>query len=103
MGDTEEAHSEMMHHNMQSSFGSSLSSSASIMKQPLSMEQLSVPQFNSPMRVRHFQQQNFSGDGNGNRRIGIPPSHPHQIPPISPYSQIPVSRQSVSPGGQPTH
>ncbi|MBA0829108.1 hypothetical protein Goarm_013731, partial [Gossypium armourianum] len=50
------------------------------------------------------------GGGDGNKRVGIPPSHPNQIPPISPYSQIPVSRpsshqmgssQGFSPG--PTH
>ncbi|KAK4258549.1 hypothetical protein QN277_004990 [Acacia crassicarpa] len=101
MGDTEEAHTDMMH-NLQSLFGTS---SSSILKQPLSTDQLSAPQFNpSQMRARHFQQ-NFGGDGNNNKRLGIPPSHPHQIPPISPYSQIPVSRptsqQTVSPG--PTH
>ncbi|KAF7841074.1 transcription factor RF2a [Senna tora] len=106
MGDTEEACSDMMQ-RLQSSFGTS---SSSILKQSLSMDQLSVPQFNpSQMRARHFQQ-SFGGDGgNNNKRLGIPPSHPHQIPPISPFSQIPVSRpasqqaQSVSPGGGPTH
>lgn len=100
MGDTEEAHTDMMH-NLQSSFGTS---SSSIMRQPFSMDQLSVPsQFNpSQMRARQHFQQNFGGDGNNTKRVGIPPSHPHQIPPISPYSQIPVSRptsqQNVSPG-----
>lgn len=103
MGDTEEANSDMMQ-RLQSSFGTS---SSSILKQPLSMEQLSIPQLNPSLnRARHFQQ-NFGGDSG--KRIGIPPSHPHQIPPISPYSQIPVSRpvnqqmgsQNFSPG--PTH
>ncbi|KAI4297699.1 hypothetical protein L6164_037577 [Bauhinia variegata] len=96
MGDTEEANTDMMQ-RLQSSFGTS---SSSMMKQPLSMEQLSIPQFNpSQMRARHFQQ-NFGGDNN--KRVGIPPSHPHQIPPISPYSQIPVSRQTQQLGSQST-
>ena len=65
------------------------------LKQPLNMEQLSIPQFNpSQMRARHHHQnQNQFDGGNSNKRAGIPPSHPHQIPPISPYSQIPLSRQ----------
>ncbi|KAL4615959.1 hypothetical protein ACB092_07G164500 [Castanea dentata] len=103
MGDTEEANSDMMQ-RLQSSFGTS---SSSILKQPLSMDQLNIPQLSPSLnRARHFQQ-NFGGDSG--KRIGIPPSHPHQIPPISPYSQIPVSRpvnqqmgsQNFSPG--PTH
>ncbi|KAG6653409.1 hypothetical protein CIPAW_05G074200 [Carya illinoinensis] len=102
MGDTEEANSDMMQ-RLQSSFGTS---SSSILKQPLSMEQLNISQLSPSLnRARHFQQ-SFSGD---TKRVGIPPSHPHQIPPISPYSQIPVSRpvnqqmgsQNFSPG--PTH
>lgn len=103
MGDTEEANSDMMQ-RLQSSFGTY---SSSFLKQPLSVDQTSASQFNpSQMRARHFQQ-SFGGDGNNNKRVGIPPSHPHQIPPISPYSQIPVSRQqmgslNVSPGGR-TH
>jgi hypothetical protein len=103
MGDTEEANSDMMQ-RLQSSFGTS---SSSILKQPsLSMEQLNIPQLNPSLnRARHFQQ-NFSGDGS--KRVGIPPSHPHQIPPISPYSQIPASRQVQQMGSQnfspgPTH
>lgn len=95
MSDNEEANIEMMQ-RLQSSFGTS---SSSVLKQPLSMNQV---------RPRHFQQ-NFGGDIS-NKRVGIPPSHPHhQIPPISPYSHIPVSRpttqqicsQNISPG--PTH
>ena len=104
MGDTEEAQSERIQ-RLQSSFGTS---SSSILKQPLAVDQLNIPQVNpSQFRSRHFPQ-NFSGDISG-KRVGIPPSHPHQIPPISPYSQIPVSRpanqqmgsQNFSPG--PTH
>lgn len=56
------------------------------------MEQLSIPQFNtSQMRRHHFQQ-----EANINKRAGMPPSHPHQIPPISPYSQIPISRSQIT-------
>ena len=58
MGDTEEANSDMMQ-RLQSSFGTS---SSSILKQPLSMEQLSIPQLNHSLnRARHYQQ-NFGGD-----------------------------------------
>ncbi|WVZ01645.1 hypothetical protein V8G54_022451 [Vigna mungo] len=96
MGENEEATNDMMQR---------LHCSSSFLKQPLNMEQLSIPQFNpSQMRARH--QHQFDG-GNSNKRAGIPPSHPHQIPPISPYSQIPVTRQqqmgshNISP--TPTH
>ncbi|KAF5745404.1 transcription factor RF2a-like [Tripterygium wilfordii] len=104
MGDTQEAHNDMMQ-RLQSSFGTS---SSSIPKQSLSLgNQMDIPHLNtSQMRARHFSQfaQNFSGDGS--KRVGIPPSHPNQIPPVSPYSQIPVSRpvsqqmgsQNFSPG-----
>ncbi|KAF5727180.1 transcription factor RF2a-like [Tripterygium wilfordii] len=107
MGDTQEAHNDMMQ-RIQSSFGTS---SSSIPKQSLSAgNQMDIPQLNtSQMRARRFSQfaQNFSADGS--KRVGIPPSHPNQIPPVSPYSQIPVSRpvsqqmgsQNFSPG--PTH
>ncbi|KAG2703244.1 hypothetical protein I3843_06G121900 [Carya illinoinensis] len=100
MGDTEEANSDTMQ-RLHSSFGTS---SSSILKPHLSVDQLNIRQLSpSVNRARHFQP-NFSGDST--KRIGIPPSHPHQIPPISPYSQIPVSRpvnqqtgsQNFSPG-----
>ncbi|KAL6211463.1 hypothetical protein ACLB2K_016689 [Fragaria x ananassa] len=103
MGDTEEGNSDMMQ-RLQSSFGTS---SSSILKQPLSMDQLNIPQFSSSqMRSRHFAQ-SFTGDTS--KRMGIPPSHPNHIPPLSPYSQIPVARpinqtmgsQNFSPG--PSH
>ncbi|KAG8643980.1 hypothetical protein MANES_11G081300v8 [Manihot esculenta] len=109
MGDNEEANSEMMQ-RLQSSFGTTQSSS-SMSKQPFtSMNQLDIPQLNqTQMRARHFAHfaPNFTSDNS--KRVGIPPSHPNQIPPISPYSQIPVSRptsqqmgsQNFSPG--PTH
>ncbi|XP_068467925.1 bZIP transcription factor 29-like isoform X2 [Phaseolus vulgaris] len=99
MGENEEATNDMMQRLHCSSF----------LKQPLNMEQLSIPQFNpSQMRARHQHQHQHQFDGgNSNKRAGIPPSHPHQIPPISPYSQIPVTRQqqmgshNISP--TPTH
>lgn len=107
MGDTEEANIDMIQ-RLQSSFGTS---SSSIQKQPMSMNQLDIPQLNASSQIRapmmrHFSP-NFSGDSS--KRHGFPPSHPHQIPPISPYSQIPVPRpanqqlvsQNFSPG--PSH
>ncbi|XP_057456510.1 bZIP transcription factor 29-like [Lotus japonicus] len=110
-GDSEDAnHSEMMQrlHSCSSSF----------LKQGgnRSMEQLNIPQFNaSQMRGRHhFHNQGLGGGGEGNnnnnnnsKRAGMPPSHPNQILPISPYSQIPVSRSqmggSSSSSPAPTH
>ncbi|KAH8510621.1 hypothetical protein H0E87_008243 [Populus deltoides] len=95
MGDTEEANSEMIQ-RLQSSFGTTQSSSTTMAKQPFSLiNQIDVSQLSlnpTQMRARHFTNfsQNFSGDSN--KRVGFPPSHPNQIPPISPYSQIPVSR-----------
>lgn len=96
-GDNEEASTQ----RLQSSFGTS---SSSLLKQhqqqqqqhPFSMNQLEIPQPNMPQSrglVRPVPT-NFAVE-NGTRRVGIPPSHP-QIPPISPYSQIPVNR----PGNQ---
>ncbi|KAE8686544.1 Transcription factor RF2b [Hibiscus syriacus] len=112
MGDSEESNTDVMQ-RIQSSFGTS---SSSIPKQPLSMNHLEMSQLNTnQMRsARHFSHfgQNFNGSGGGdgtNKRVGIPPSHPNQIPPISPYSQLPMSQPSIhqlgsqgfSPG--PTH
>lgn len=110
-GDSDEGNggnTDMMQ-RIQSSFGTS---SSSIPKQQtlLSANQLDLPQLNqNQLRARHFSQfaTNFGGDSS--KRVGIPPSHPNQIPPISPYSSIPVSRpgnqqmgsQNYSPG--PTH
>ncbi|XP_050232423.1 bZIP transcription factor 29-like [Mercurialis annua] len=101
MGDTEQANSEMMQ-RLHSSFGTTHSSKY---QQPFSsLNQLEIPQLNqTQMRARHFAQfahnfntSNTSLADTNNKRVGIPPSHPNQIPPISPYSQIPVSR----PGNQ---
>ncbi|XP_065865572.1 bZIP transcription factor 29 [Euphorbia lathyris] len=92
MGDTEDANTEMMQ-RLQSSYGTTQSSS-SMPKQPFSsISHLDIPQLSqSQIRARHFAHfaHNFSPDST--KRVGIPPSHPSQIPPISPYSQIPVSR-----------
>lgn len=93
MGDSEEAHMDMVH-RIQSSFGTS---SSVLPRQHLTaahqLDDKNVTQLNpSNMRtpMRHFG--SFGADSG--KRIGIPPSHPHQIPPVSPYSQIPVSRPS---------
>lgn len=107
-GDSDEGNggnTDMMQ-RIQSSFGTS---SSSFPKQQTLMatNQLDLPQLNqNQLRARHFSQfaTNFGGDGS--KRVGIPPSHPNQIPPISPYSLIPVSRsgnqqigsQNYSPG-----
>ncbi|XP_022932215.1 uncharacterized protein LOC111438548 [Cucurbita moschata] len=55
------------------------------------MDQLKISQMNcSQSRPPHFQS-NFLGDDS--RRVGLPPSPSSpQIPPISPYSQIPIAR-----------
>lgn len=106
MGDTEDAHGDMMR-GIQSSFGASMSSS--MPKQQFQFNQLDIPQLNTSQfraQMRHLSP-NFGGDSN--KRVGIPPSHPNQIPPISPFSQIPVARplnsqagsQNLIPG--PTH
>uniref|UniRef100_A0A7N0T829 BZIP domain-containing protein n=1 Tax=Kalanchoe fedtschenkoi TaxID=63787 RepID=A0A7N0T829_KALFE len=90
MGDTEEAHMDMMH-RIQSSFGTS-SSALPRQHSPSDVPHLSPAHMRAPMR--HFG--SFGADSG--KRVGIPPSHPHQIPPVSPYSLIPVSRP---PGQQP--
>ncbi|GAU32299.1 hypothetical protein TSUD_63160, partial [Trifolium subterraneum] len=84
MGDSEDGNNEMLQR---------LHSSSSFMKQQLNnhMEQLSIPQFSSSSQMR-----TVGRNHHHNQRAGIPPSHPHQIPPISPYSQIPVSRTQMS-------
>ncbi|MCL7044758.1 hypothetical protein MKW94_016136 [Papaver nudicaule] len=97
MEEREETRLDMIQ-RLQSSFGTSsstipkqqqqLNKSANLFDLP---DQLITTQNRVPMR--HFSQ-NYSPDNtnsNCNKRIGIPPSHP-QIPPVSPYSQIPVSR-----------
>ncbi|KAK8568054.1 hypothetical protein V6N13_105995 [Hibiscus sabdariffa] len=97
MGDGEEGNTDVMQ-RIQSSFGTS---SSSIPKQLLSMNPLEIPQLNANQirAARHLSHFGHNGGGAGagdatNKRVGIPPSHPNQIPPISPYSQIPMPRPS---------
>lgn len=100
-GDNAEANTQ----RLQSSFGTSSSSfpkqQPSFLMNQLDIPQLNVPQFRAQIR------QNSPNSGVENcKRVGIPPSHP-QIPPISPYSQIPVNRPglqnfSTNPAG-PSH
>ncbi|XP_044508209.1 bZIP transcription factor 29-like isoform X2 [Mangifera indica] len=108
MGDCEEGNggnTDMMQ-RIQSSFGTS---SSSIPKHQtlLSKNQLDIAQLNpNQMRARHFSHFAANISGDNSKRVGIPPSHPNQIPPLSPYSSIPVSRplnqqmgvQNFSPG-----
>ncbi|RZC66591.1 hypothetical protein C5167_010280 [Papaver somniferum] len=107
MEEREETRLDMIQ-RLQSSFGTS---SSSIPKQQQQQQhnkstnlfdlpdQLITSQNRVPMR--HFSQ-NYSpdnGNNSSNKRMGIPPSHP-QIPPVSPYSQIPVSRPAQQSGSQ---
>ncbi|XP_049408011.1 bZIP transcription factor 29 [Solanum stenotomum] len=92
-GDNDEGNSDMVQ-RLQSSFGTS-SSSLPKQLQPISMNQLDIPQLTTSQfrgQMRQFSP-NFGVENS--KRVGIPPSHP-QMPPISPYSQIPVTR----PGNQ---
>ncbi|KAK6136654.1 hypothetical protein DH2020_029598 [Rehmannia glutinosa] len=92
-GDNEEANTQ----RFQSSIGTS-SSSLPKQQQSFLMNQLDIPQLNMPQFRGQFRQVSPNmGVENSGRRAGIPPSHP-QIPPVSPYSQIPVNR----PGNQQT-
>lgn len=100
-GDNEEANSQ----RLQSSFGTSSSffpkQQPSFLMNQLDIPQLNVPQFRAQIR----QNSPNLGVENSNKRVGIPPSHP-QIPPISPYSQIPVNRpglQNFSNNPGPSH
>ncbi|XP_009625788.1 bZIP transcription factor 29-like [Nicotiana tomentosiformis] len=88
-GESDEANTEMMR-RLQSSFGTSSSSLQKpqyILTNQLDIPQLSTSQFHGQMR--QFSP-NF-GVENSTKRVGVSPSHP-QMPPISPYSHIPVSR-----------
>ncbi|XP_059654046.1 bZIP transcription factor 29-like [Cornus florida] len=85
-----------MMQRLQSSFGTS---SSSVPKKPISINHLDLHQSSSqiPAPMRQFSP-DFSADSS--KRVGIPPSHP-QIPPMSPYSQIPVTRPvNQQPGSQ---
>ncbi|PHU10655.1 putative transcription factor PosF21 [Capsicum chinense] len=101
--DNDEGSSDMVQ-RLQSSFGTS-SSSLPKQLQPISVNQLDIPQLTTSQfrgQMRQFSP-NFGVDNS--KRVGIPPSHP-QMPPISPYSQIPLTRpgnqqmgmQNFSPG-----
>lgn len=94
MGDTEEGNSDMIQ-RVQSSFGTSSSSLPKQQPQkPATFNQLDIPQLNTAQfrgQTRQFSP-NYNLD-NSNKRVGIPPSHP-QFPPVSPYSQIPVTQNS---------
>lgn len=108
MGDTEEGNcggsSDMMQ-RIQSSFGTTSSSStASVVPRMLSSgNQLdNMPQLNTnQIRARHFAHFASSFGGDGGKRVGIPPSHPNPnpMPPISPYSLMPVSRGQMGSQG----
>ncbi|XP_074313228.1 bZIP transcription factor 29-like [Silene latifolia] len=90
MGDTERGNIDMMH-RLQNPFSSRqqqiLSSS-----NHLDVSQLNISQIRPPLPQNGQILPNFGGDSSGNKRVGIPPSHP----PISPYSQVPGAR----PGSQ---
>ncbi|KAK8658481.1 hypothetical protein V6N13_036687 [Hibiscus sabdariffa] len=97
MGDSEEGSSDVLQ-RIQSSFGTS---SSSIPRQSsstnfLEMPHLSHNQIRSNSYFSHFGQ-HFNGAAaqSANKRVGIPPSHPNQIPPISPYSR-PSNQQTGS-------
>ncbi|XP_071701415.1 bZIP transcription factor 29-like [Rutidosis leptorrhynchoides] len=105
MGDSEEGHKDM-NQRVQSSFGTS---SSTISKQQqaqnaVTYNQLDIPQLNtSQFRAHNRQFSSSYGIENSGKRPGIPPSHP-QFPPVSPYSQIPVTQTSGNthkPGGSP--
>ncbi|CAM8907113.1 unnamed protein product [Rhodiola kirilowii] len=92
MGDTERASNDAMQ-RLQSSFGASPCSA--VKQQSLASTQQLDASYSSNSHGnapgRHFAQ---SYGIDCAKRVGMPPSHPSQIPPISPYSQIPNSRQS---------
>lgn len=91
---------------LQPPFGTSSSSNAK-QQQPLPMSQFDVPQLTMPQfRGQIRQISPNSAVENSGKRVGIPPSHP-QIPPVSPYSQIPANRpgiqQNFGSGLRPSH
>ncbi|XP_075492745.1 bZIP transcription factor 29-like [Primulina tabacum] len=91
MSGNEEVNSDTMR-RLQSSFRTSPSSlpkqqNPFLMNQQQEVPLLSMPQVHGQIR----QLSPNLGVENSSKRAGIPPSYP-QIPPISPYSQIPVNR-----------
>jgi len=94
MGERERGNIDMMH-RLQNPFGASPSSVPNpqlLTTNHLDVSQLNMSQVRPPLRQNSQNLQNF-GSENG-KRSGIPPSHP-SIPPISPYSQIPVTRPGI--------
>lgn len=88
MGDTERGNIDMMH-RLQNPFGA-----LSRTSNHLDVSQLNISQIRPPLPQNSQNLPNFGAE-NGKRSSGIPPSHP-PMPPLSPYSQIPVTR----PGSQ---
>ncbi|KAL2512401.1 Basic-leucine zipper (bZIP) transcription factor family protein [Abeliophyllum distichum] len=98
-GDIEQVNSDSVQ-RLQSSFGTSSSSSLAKQQQSIPLNQLDIPQLNVLQfrgQMRQFSP-NF-GVENSSKRVGIPPSHP-QMPRNSPYSQIPVTHHVNSQQGQ---
>ncbi|KAL2925137.1 putative transcription factor PosF21 [Bienertia sinuspersici] len=87
MGDTERGNIDMMH-RLQNPFGA-----ISRTNNHLDVSQLNISQIRPPLPQNSQNNQNFVSE-NG-KRSGIPPSHP-PMPPLSPYSQVQVTR----PGSQ---
>ncbi|CAI9104654.1 OLC1v1003376C2 [Oldenlandia corymbosa var. corymbosa] len=93
-GINDEAANSAMMQRLHSSFGTS---SSSVPKQPqqqqnsLSANQVEVPQISTLQFRGQMRQFSPSSNVENSKRGGIPPSHP-QMPPISPYSHVPVSR-----------
>ncbi|GAB2291744.1 hypothetical protein Dimus_025993 [Dionaea muscipula] len=64
----------------------------------LDISQLNISQMPAPMaQAQGMQNIPYFGHDAGAKRAGMPPSHP-QIPPVSPYSQMSVTRQSFGLG-----
>nr|AFO63287.1 bZIP8 [Tamarix hispida] len=89
MGDTEKGNLDMIHRIQNHPFSSSPSSiprQQFFQSNQLDVSQLNISQIKPPMRQNS---QNLQSENS--RRVGMPPSHP-QMPTISPYSQISVTR-----------
>ncbi|KAH9610724.1 hypothetical protein KSS87_003675 [Heliosperma pusillum] len=93
MGDTERGNIDMMH-RLQNPFSNGSRQQQQILSSSnhLDVSQLNISQIRPPLPQNGQNLQNFGGDSNGSKRLGIPPSHP----PISPYSQVSGAR----PGSQ---
>ncbi|XP_073139908.1 bZIP transcription factor 29 [Henckelia pumila] len=91
MSGNEEVNSDTMR-RLQSSFRTSPSSLSKQQNPFLMNQQEDVPLLSTPQVHGQIRQLSPNlGVENSGKRAGIPPSYP-QIPPISPYSQIPVNR-----------